>query len=110
MVDKFKISGLIATNTSSRRDILKSDSILIDQIGSGGVSGKPLKQKSEEIISYINSKRGGALPIIAVGGIMSGRDAVDLLNAGASLVQIYTGLIYNGPSIVKDINRELLRT
>ena len=110
LVDKFKISGLIATNTSSRRDMLKSDSILVDQIGSGGVSGKPLKQKSKEIISYINSKKGDTLPIIAVGGIMSGRDAVDLLNAGASLVQIYTGFVYNGPSIVKDINRDLLRT
>ena len=110
LVDQFNISGLIATNTSSRRDMLKSDSILIDQIGKGGVSGAPLKNKSKKIISYIHSKKGDSLPIIAVGGIMSGKDALDLLTAGASLVQIYTGFIYNGPSIVKDINRELLRS
>ena len=110
LVDRFNISGLIATNTSSARDMLKSDSILVEKIGSGGVSGAPLKNKSQKIISYIHSKKGDSLPIIAVGGIMSGRDAVDLLNAGASLVQIYTGFIYNGPSIVKDINRELLRS
>tara|TARA_B100002052_G_C15871793_1_gene595061 strand:+ start:312 stop:1343 length:1032 start_codon:yes stop_codon:yes gene_type:complete len=110
LVDQFNISGLIATNTSSRRDMLKSDSILIDQIGKGGLSGAPLKNTSKKIISYIHSKKGDSLPIIAVGGIMSGKDALDLLTAGASLVQIYTGFIYNGPSIVKDINRELLRS
>ena len=110
LVDQFNIAGLIATNTSSRRDMLKGNSNLIDHIGRGGVSGAPLKNKSKKIISYIHSKKGDDLPIIAVGGIMSGRDALELLRAGASLVQIYTGFIYNGPSIVKDINRELLRS
>ena len=110
LIDQFNISGIIATNTSSKREMLKSESMFLDKIGSGGLSGAPLKNKSKKIISYIHSKRGKSLPIIAVGGIMSGKDALEFLNAGASLVQLYTGFIYNGPSIVKNINKELLRT
>ena len=110
LIDRFNISGIIATNTSSKREMLNSESIFLDKIGNGGLSGTPLKNKSKKIISYIHSKRGKSLPIIAVGGIMNGIDALEFLNAGASLVQLYTGFIYNGPSIVKNINKELLRT
>jgi len=110
LIDQFNISGIIATNTSSKRVMLKSESKYLDKIGNGGLSGAPLKNKSKKIISYIHSKRGKSLPIIAVGGIMNGSDALEFINAGASLVQLYTGFIYNGPSIVKNINKELLRT
>ncbi len=107
LVEKYKISGIIATNTSSKRENLKSDSEIVGNLGIGGLSGQPIKQKSMRIISYIKSKKKN-LPIIAVGGIMDSNDAIDFLRAGASLVQIYTGFIYTGPSLVKSINKKIL--
>ena len=108
LVYEFNISGIIATNTSSNRDNLITEKTIIAQKGAGGLSGKPIYLKSKKIITYISKKSSGKIPIVAVGGIMTASDAVEMLNCGASLVQIYTGFVYNGPSIIKEINNELL--
>ncbi|MDB2538736.1 dihydroorotate dehydrogenase (quinone), partial [Flavobacteriales bacterium] len=79
----------------------------IQEIGNGGLSGEPLKNKSTEVIRYISKKTNGNLPIIGVGGIMNSKDALDKIEAGADLIQLYTGFIYEGPSIVKKINQYL---
>ena len=110
LVSEFKISGIIATNTSSKRESLISNKTDIEAKGLGGLSGQPLFTRSKQIVSYISKKSGGTVPVIAVGGIMKSSDAVEMLNAGASLVQIYTGFIYSGPSLVKDINTKLLNS
>lgn len=104
-----KIDGLIATNTTIDRSNLKTDKTKVDALGAGGLSGKPLTKRSTEVIRYLSDKSGKAFPIIAVGGIHTGADAIEKLNAGASLVQVYTGFIYEGPGIVKRINKELLK-
>ena len=110
LVMKFNISGLIATNTSSNRIQLDTSLKKIQRIGSGGLSGKPIYTRSKEVVSYIKKKTNDSIPVIAVGGIFTADDAVEMLNAGASLVQIYTGFIYNGPSLVKKINQKLLQS
>jgi len=102
------IAGLIATNTSISRDRLRESPKNIEQIGNGGLSGQPLKSRATEVIRYLSNKSGGAFPIIAVGGIASGKDAQEKLDAGASLVQVYTGLVYEGPALVKRICEELV--
>lgn len=104
------LDGIVASNTSLLRDNLKSDNTLVQQIGAGGISGKPIFKKSLETIRYIYKKTDGQLPIIGVGGIMSASDAYEMLNAGASLVQIYTGFIYNGPSLVKKILKKITKS
>jgi dihydroorotate dehydrogenase len=103
------IDGIIATNTTTGRDKLKSDEQKIRQIGQGGLSGKPLREKSTQTIRYIHQKTGGRLPIIGVGGIFTTEDALEKLQAGASLIQIYTGFIYEGPSIARRINKSLIK-
>ncbi|BDD05941.1 quinone-dependent dihydroorotate dehydrogenase [Aureibacter tunicatorum] len=103
-----KIDGLIATNTTISRDGLKTPSQEVEEIGMGGLSGKPLRERATEVIRYIHKKSNGAFPIIGVGGIDSPEDAIEKLNAGASLVQVYTGFIFNGPGFVKSINKRLL--
>ena len=108
LVNEFNISGLIATNTTSTRNSLISSGDVISHIGAGGLSGKPLFLKSKKIISYIHKKSNGNIPIIAVGGIMSSKDAIELLKSGASLIQVYTGFVYKGPSLISEINKELL--
>src|SRR5690606_3354419 len=95
IVTQTKITGLIATNTTISREGLQSDSNLVKE--TGGVSGKPLTKRSTEVIRYVHEKSNGAFPIIGVGGIHSAADALEKLKAGASLVQIYTGFIYEGP-------------
>ncbi len=101
-----KLSGIVATNTTIDRPAsLRSPKTLINQ--AGGLSGKPLKDKSTQIIRYIHKQTNGKLPIIGVGGIMTPQDALEKLNAGASLIQIYTGMIYNGPCFVKHIKKVL---
>ncbi len=100
------IAGLIATNTTISREDLKSPEKL--KIEMGGLSGKPLTQQSTEVIKYIHKKSNGAFPIIGVGGIHSPEDAVEKLNAGASLIQIYTGFIYEGPGLIGRINKRLI--
>lgn len=99
------LDGIIATNTTISREQLKASRLEIEGIGAGGLSGKPLQKRSTEVISYIHSKC--SLPIIAVGGIFTAEDVKEKLDAGASLVQIYTGFIYEGPEMVKNILRQL---
>ena len=101
------LDGIIATNTTTSRNNLKTNKSKIEKIGNGGLSGEPLKNKSTEVIRYISKKTKGNLPIIGVGGIMNPKDALDKIKAGADLIQLYTGFIYEGPSIVKKINQYL---
>ncbi len=101
--------GIIATNTTVSRKNLRTNKKVIEKTGSGGLSGKPLKDRSTEIIRYIAEKSGKTIPVIGVGGIMTPADAIEKLDAGASLVQVYTGFIYSGPSLAKRINKELLK-
>ena len=105
-VIKTKLSGIIATNTTLKRENLNSNINLINE--SGGLSGKPLNERSNEIISFISKKSKKAFVIIGVGGIQSSQDAIDKIKAGADLIQIYTGFIYKGPGLIKKINKSLL--
>ena len=100
--------GVIATNTTISREGLETSSDQIARIGNGGLSGKPLASRSTEVISFLRARLGASFPIIGVGGIMSADDAIDKLNAGADLVQIYTGFIYEGPGLVKAISKRIL--
>ena len=102
-----KITGIIATNTTIGRKNLKTSQEQIDKIGDGGLSGKPIRQKSTEIVRYLANKSNHAFPIIGVGGIFSAEEAMEKLEAGASLIQIYTGFIYEGPGLIKKINKFL---
>lgn len=106
---EIKLDGLVATNTTISRDNLTASPGQIAEIGMGGLSGAPLKQRSTEILQYISQKTNGSIPIMASGGIFNGADAKEKLDAGARLVQIWTGFIYEGPAIVKKICRELGR-
>lgn len=108
IVDEIAIHGVIATNTTIGRNGLSTDPEFIKLIGPGGLSGKPLKGRSTEVIKYLHQKSKGSFPIIAVGGIFSGEDALEKLKAGASLIQIYTGFIYEGPGLIKQINKAIL--
>ena len=103
-----KLDGIIATNTTTSREKLLTSKSKIDQIGNGGLSGKPISNRSNEVIQYISKKTNKKLPIIGVGGIITAQDAIDKLNAGADLVQIYTGFIYSGPSLIKKINQKII--
>lgn len=105
IVLSLKIDGIIATNTTIQRNSLKSKNMN----ESGGLSGKPISERSNEVIRYISEKSKGSIPIIGVGGIHSAQDAIDKINAGADLVQIYTGFIYEGPSLVRSINKALVQ-
>jgi dihydroorotate dehydrogenase len=108
IIERLKLDGVVATNTTISRDGLKTSEERIRAIGSGGLSGAPLTARSLEVVRYIHEKSGGTLPIIAVGGIMGVQDALNMLDAGARLIQIYTGFIYEGPGLVKKINRAIL--
>lgn len=107
IVQETGISGIIATNTTISRDKLSTSKATLEAIGNGGLSGKPIKSRATEVVRYISEKSGKKIPIIAVGGIFTPEDAEEKLRAGASLVQVYTGLIYEGPSLVKRINKHL---
>lgn len=109
VVTETRLAGIVATNTTIDRDGLTADKNVIEKTGTGGVSGKPLKQRSTEIIHYIFTKTNGTLPIIAVGGIFTAEDAQEKMNAGASLVQVYTGFIYEGPAIAKKICKSFIK-
>ncbi|MDA9563621.1 quinone-dependent dihydroorotate dehydrogenase [Flavobacteriales bacterium] len=108
IVAKTEIDGIIATNTTTTRDGLSADASEIEKIGNGGLSGKPVKQRSTEVIRYLHTQSKGAFPIIGVGGIHSTEDALEKLDAGATLLQVYTGFIYEGPGLVKAINSAIL--
>jgi dihydroorotate dehydrogenase len=105
IVKETQIAGVIATNTTISREGLQSD----NKIETGGLSGKPLAKRSTEVIRFLAQKSNNAFPIIGVGGIHTAEDAIEKLEAGASLVQLYTGFIYEGPALVKAINKELLK-
>lgn len=106
IVKETQIAGVIATNTTLSRENLKSE----NQKESGGLSGKPLTKRSTEVIRFLSEKSGKAFPIIGVGGIHTAEDAIEKLNAGASLVQLYTGFIYEGPDLIRKINKKILET
>jgi len=108
IVRETKIAGVIAANTTISRENLKTETTEIERIGAGGLSGKPLAKRSTEVIRYLAEKSGKAFPIIGVGGIHSANDAIEKIAAGADLVQIYTGFIYEGPALVRQINKALL--
>ncbi|CAM1333203.1 quinone-dependent dihydroorotate dehydrogenase [Tenacibaculum aestuariivivum] len=108
LVAQTKIDGVIASNTSVNRDNLKATNSRLKEIGNGGVSGQPVKDRSTKVIKYLADNSNKAFPIIGVGGIHSEKDALDKINAGADLVQIYTGFIYEGPCLVKRINKAIL--
>jgi dihydroorotate dehydrogenase len=107
IVEDTQIDGVIASNTTISREGLQSEESLINQ--AGGLSGAPLTNRATEVISFLHEKSNGAFPIIGVGGIMTAQDAIDKLNAGASLVQLYTGFVYEGPALIKKINEEIIR-
>jgi dihydroorotate dehydrogenase len=109
IVNETKIAGVIATNTTIERGNLLTSRTVVESIGAGGVSGKPLTKRSTEVIAYLYQKSNGSFPIIGVGGIYSAQDALEKLAAGASLVQIYSGFIYEGPALVKRINKAVLK-
>jgi len=108
IVQETKLDGLIATNTTINRGNLVTPSTELATIGAGGLSGKPLRQRATEVIKYLHQKSGGSFPIIGVGGIMTPEDAQEKLDAGAALVQLYTGFVYGGPSLVGNINKKLI--
>ena len=109
IVLEVKLDGLIATNTTISREGLITSETKVSTIGNGGLSGQPMKDRSNEVISYLRSRLGDDFPIIGVGGIGSPHDAKAKLEAGADLLQIYTGFIYEGPGLIKKINKELLK-
>lgn len=104
IVKETKIAGVIATNTTISREGLQS----VNKIEAGGLSGKPLTKRSTEVIRFLSEKSNKAFPIIGVGGIHTAEDALEKLEAGASLIQLYTGFIYEGPALVKSINKKIL--
>lgn len=106
IVKESGIAGVIATNTTVGREELISAK---NKNEAGGLSGKPLTKRSTEVIRYLSEKSGKAFPIIGVGGIHSAQDALEKLDAGASLIQLYTGFIYEGPGLIKKINQSLLQ-
>ena len=101
------IDGIVAGNTTRSREGLTISQDKIDKIGNGGMSGAPVHKKNLELVRYIHTKTEGKLPIIGVGGIMSEKEAKAMIEAGASLVEIYTGFIYEGPALIKRINKTL---
>lgn len=108
IIQTTKIAGVVATNTSTSREGLTTAKNIVDKIGNGGLSGLPICKKSTEVIKYLADKSQKSFAIIGVGGIMSEQDALDKINAGADLVQIYTGFIYEGPKLIKRINKAIL--
>jgi dihydroorotate dehydrogenase len=110
IVAETHIDGVVATNTTISRSELHTSSEKLETIGAGGLSGRPLARRSTEVVRYLSERSNKAFPIIAVGGIHTAEDAIEKLNAGASLVQIYTGFIYEGPGIVKRINKGILNS
>lgn len=108
IVKETEIQGIVATNTTIDRSNLQTPEAEVESIGAGGLSGKPLTKRATDVIKYLHCKSNGTIPIIAVGGIFTAADAKEKLDAGASLVQVYTGFIYEGPAIVKNICKGLI--
>lgn len=110
IVKTTKIDGIVATNTTIAREPLTYPKQEIEAIGMGGLSGKPLTKRSTEVIRYLKTKSNNAFPVIGVGGIHSPEDALEKIQAGADLIQLYTGFIYEGPSLIKRINKALIKS
>ncbi|WP_226063500.1 quinone-dependent dihydroorotate dehydrogenase [Kaistella polysaccharea] len=106
IVKETQIAGVIATNTTLSRENLNSE----NKKETGGLSGKPLTKRSTEVIRFLAEKSGKAFPIIGIGGIHSAEDAIEKLEAGASLIQLYTGFIYEGPELIREINKKILES
>jgi dihydroorotate dehydrogenase len=107
---EINLVGLVATNTTiSRAGLDDISSAQVEKLGAGGLSGEPLRHRSTDVVKYIAGKSGGRLPVIASGGIFTAEDAIEKLEAGASLVQVWTGFIYEGPSIVNRICEGLVK-
>jgi dihydroorotate dehydrogenase len=109
VVERLKIDGIIATNTTVNRENLRTDAARVAACGEGGLSGKPIKDKSTQMIAELYELTGGRIPLIGVGGIFTAEDAWEKISAGASLVQLYTGFIYQGPNIAQKINEGLAK-
>jgi len=107
LATEIRLDGLVATNTTISREGLMTAANKVNTIGAGGLSGLPVRQRSTAVVQYIAEKTKGQLPLIASGGIFTGADAREKIEAGASLVQVWTGFIYEGPAIVKKIVREI---
>lgn len=110
IVKETGIHGIVATNTTISREGLHTSQAEIEQIGAGGLSGIPVKKRATEVVAYIHKNSNGKIPIIAVGGIFTAEDAIEKLRAGASLVQVYTGFIYEGPAIASNICKGILNS
>ncbi|MBC7695567.1 MAG: quinone-dependent dihydroorotate dehydrogenase [Burkholderiales bacterium] len=104
-----KIDGIVATNTTIARESLSYTKTEIENFGMGGLSGKPLTKRSTEVIAYLKTKSNNAFTVIGVGGIHSPEDAIEKIKAGADLIQLYTGFIYEGPGLIKRINKEIIK-
>jgi dihydroorotate dehydrogenase len=109
LVKETTLDGVIASNTSMDRTGLKASEERLTSIGNGGLSGQPIKEKSTRVIKYLADKSNKSFPIIGVGGIHSAEDALQKIEAGADLVQVYTGFIYEGPKLIRDINKALIK-
>ncbi|MDR0794257.1 MAG: nitronate monooxygenase, partial [Chitinophagaceae bacterium] len=101
------LSGLVATNTTTGRENLLTPPQKIEKTGAGGLSGKPIQSRTTHVLKYLSDALGGTIPLIAAGGIFTGEDAKEKLEAGASLLQVWTGFVYEGPAIVKNICKAL---
>ncbi|OGX82648.1 dihydroorotate dehydrogenase (quinone) [Hymenobacter lapidarius] len=108
IAEETQLSGLVATNTTISRDNLQTSPAQVAALGAGGLSGRPLRARATEVIRYLHQRSHGTLPIIGSGGIHSAADALEKLAAGASLVQLYTGFVYEGPALVSQINKALV--
>jgi len=109
VIERLNIDGIIATNTTVSRDNLRTESARVQACGDGGLSGKPLAERSTKMIAELYELTGGRIPLIGVGGIFTAEDAWEKICAGASLAQLYTGFIYQGPRIVREINQGLVQ-
>ena len=109
IINTSSFDGVVATNTTTSRINLKTNDAKIKAIGNGGLSGKPLKETSNSVIQYLSTKSKKSFPIIGVGGIHTAEDAIEKLRAGADLVQLYTGFVYEGPSLIRKINKLILK-
>ena len=109
IINTSSFDGVVATNTTTSRINLKTNDAKIKAIGNGGLSGKPLKETSNSVIKYLSAKSKKSFPIIGVGGIHTAEDAIEKLRAGADLVQLYTGFVYEGPSLIRKINKLILK-
>jgi dihydroorotate dehydrogenase len=110
VVQQTGIAGVIATNTTISREGLQTSPTTLTQIGAGGLSGRPLRQRATEVIRYLRQALGAEVALIGVGGIHSPQDALEKLEAGADLVQVYTGFVYEGPMLIKQIHKALAHT